>query len=88
MKIRKISSYLRVKELDSTMHNIDEYMLILIYLSGLKRDDNKALTYIIREIHLVSNLKANLLMRNNIIRSEKIMLDVSKSEVRISSYNR
>ena len=87
VKIRKILSYLRVKELNSTIHNIDKYILILIYLSGLKKNDNKALACIIKKIHLISNLKTNLLIKNNIIEPEKIMLNVSRNEARINSYN-
>ena len=87
MEIRKILSSLRVKELDSTMHNIDKYMLILIYLLDLKRNDYKALTYIIREIYLINNLKVNLLIRNDIIKSKKIILNVSKNEVYINNYD-
>ena len=56
-----------------------------MYLPGLKRDNNKTLACIIREIHLISDLKANLLIRNNIIRSEKIMLNVSKNKAYINS---
>ena len=87
MKIKKILSYLRVKGLDSIMHNIDEYVLILMYLLGLKRDNNKALTCIMREIYLINNLKINLLIRNNIIELKKIILNVSKNEARIDSCN-
>ena len=60
-------------------------MLISIYLPDLKRNNNKALTYIIREIYLINNLKINLLIRNNIIRLKKIILNVSKNEARINS---
>ena len=87
MKIRKILSRLRVKELNSIIHNIDEYILVLIYLLDLKKNNNKALIYIIRKIYLINNLKVNLLIRNNIMKSKKIMLDVSKNEAYINSYN-
>ena len=69
------------------MHNIDKYMLILMYFLDLKRNNNKALIYIVREIYLINDLKVNLLMRNNIMKSEKIMLNVSKNEARINSCN-
>ena len=69
------------------MYNIDKYMLILMYLSGLKRDDSTALICIVREIYLINNLKANLLIRNDIMRSKKIILDISKNEARIGSCN-
>ena len=67
------------------MHDTNEYVLILIYLPEVKKNGNKALTCVTREIHLINNLKANLLMGNNIIGSEKIVLDISKNEVSIDS---
>ena len=85
VEIRKISSSLRVKGLNSIMHNTDEYVLVSMYLLGLKRNNNTALIYIIREIHLINGLKANLLMGNNIMGPKKIILDVSKNKARISS---
>ena len=76
MKIRKIALSLRVKGLDSAIHDIDKYVLMSIYISASK-DDIKVLCRIIREIHLVSDLKAYLLIGNNVIDSEKIMLNIA-----------
>ena len=87
MEIRKILSYLRIKGLGSAIYNINKYMLIPIYLRNLKRNNNKTLTYITRKIYLINNLKVNLLIKNNIMKSKKIRLDVSKNEVYINSCN-
>ena len=76
MKIRRIASPLRVKGLDLATHDINEYILILIYISTSK-DDIKILYRIFREIYLVNNLKAYLLIDNNVIDLEKIMLNIA-----------
>ena len=85
VQIRKMTSSLRVKGLGSAMHDTDEYVLIPMYLPGVKTDGNKALACVTREIHLVNGLKANLLMGNDIMGPEEIVLDVSKNEARIGS---
>ena len=75
MKIRRIILFLRVKGLNSAIHDTNEYILILIYIS-ISKNDIKVLCRIIKEIYLVSNLKTYLLIDNNIIDLEKIMLDI------------
>ena len=43
MKIRRIALLLRIKSLNSAMHDTNEYILILIYISTSKKDDIKIL---------------------------------------------
>ena len=57
------------------MHNIDEYVLISMYISIVK-DDIKVLYRIYKEIHFINNLKAHMLLNNDIINFEKIVLNV------------
>ena len=76
MKIRRIASLLRVKGLNSTIHDINEYILMLIYISSSKKDDIKILCRIFREFYLISNSKTHLFIDNNIIDLEKIMLNI------------
>ena len=58
------------------MHNTNEYILILIYISANK-NDIKILYRIFKEIYLVSNLKTHLLIDNNIIDLKKIVLNIA-----------
>ena len=75
MKIRKITLLLRVKGLDLAMHDIDKYILILIYIS-ISKNDIKIFYRIFKEIYLVSNLKTHLFINNNIIDLKKIVLNI------------
>ena len=58
------------------MYNINEYILIFIYIPAIK---NGVIVYyyITREIYLVINLKAYILINNNIFKSEKIVLNIN-----------
>ena len=67
---------LRVKNLNLTIHDTNEYILILIYISFIKKDDIKILYRIFKEIHLINNLKTHLLIDNN-VNLEKIMLNIA-----------
>ena len=66
---------LRVKGLDLAMHDTAEYVLILIYISAVK-DGVNVLYRILREIHLIDNLKAYMLLGNNVIDLKRIILDI------------
>ena len=56
-----------------------------MYISTSREDDIEVLCRIFREIHLVSDLKAHLLIDNNVIDSERIMLDIAQGKAYIDS---
>ena len=78
-------SPLRIKGLESAIYDTNEYVLILIYISGIKQDGIKVLYRILREIHLIDNLKAYMLLGNNVIDSKRIVLDVAENKVYVRS---
>ena len=86
-KIRKMSSSLRVKGLGSAQHDTSEYVLIPVYIPAVKDDGTKVLCRIKREIHLVDNLRAHMLIGNDIIGPEQIVLDVAANKAYIGSCN-
>ena len=77
---------MRVKGLGSAMYDIDNYVLILFYISVIK-DDKRVLCRIRREIYLVNNLKAYMLLGNDIIGPKKILLDIAGNKAHIGSCN-
>ena len=60
-------------------------MLISMYLFITKPDGTKILYHILREVHLINNLKAHMLIGNNIVGPEQIVIDISKSKATINS---
>ena len=85
VSIRRMSKSLRVKGLGSAMHDTDQYVLTPMLIPGIKEDGTRVLCRILREIHLVDNLKARMLIGNDIVGPEGIVLDVSKSKAFIGS---
>ena len=77
VKIYRIILSLRVKSLDLIIHDTNEYILILIYILANKKDNIKIFYRIFKEIYLISNLKAYLLINNDIIDLEKIVLNIA-----------
>ena len=58
------------------MHDTNEYILILIYISIIKKEDIKIFYRIFKEIYLINNLKTYLFINNNVINLEKIVLNI------------
>ena len=76
VEIRRIILSISIKDLKLIIYNINEYILIFIYISVIKNDI--IIFYrIIKKIYLVNNLKAYILINNNIIKPEKIVLNIN-----------
>ena len=85
VEIRRMASPLRVKGLGSAMHDTDEYVLIPMYIPSTKSDGTRVLCHITREVHLVDNLKAHMLLGNDVIGPERIVLDIARNKAYIGS---
>ena len=82
--IRTMATPLKVRGLGTHRHESSEYAICDIHLKGEK--DGKPVTSVLRrEIHLVDNLKANMLIGNDIIGSEGIVIDPVKKQAFITS---
>ena len=85
--IRKIASPITVRRLRSAKHQTDKYMILSIYFPGKSKNNTDITAKTTpREIHLIDELKAKMLMRINIMKSEEIDILTSRSTTSISSY--
>ena len=66
MKIKIMSKLFRVKSLNIIMHEMNQYVLISMYVSDIK-NDIKILCRIIREIHLIDDFKTYIFIENDIV---------------------
>ena len=67
MEIKKILKSLRIKDFNVIIHDINQYILILMYISDIKKNDVKILYRIIREIHLIDDFKIYIFIENDIV---------------------
>ncbi len=78
-----MTSFLTIRDIESNIHEIKKYVNFSIYLFS-KEDSNK-MTKIHREMHLIENLKANMLIDNDILESKEIIIDVQEKKTIIRS---
>ena len=81
-EIKKISTLITIKGINSNKHEASEYIRIKIYLF----DKNGIIVLIEREFYIIDNLIAKALIGIDIIKSKEIILDLQIDVIRIDFY--
>ena len=85
ISIKTMTSSIIVNELKTTKHSTNKYVIVFMYFPDKDQNDKSATTLITKEIHLVDNLKTNILIENDILESEKFDVFISTSSAHIES---
>ena len=84
--IRIMITFLKIRDLNTHRHESAEYVICDIHLKKEKND--KSITSILRrEVHLINNFKANMLIDNDVIESKEIIINSIKKQTFITSTN-
>jgi hypothetical protein len=83
--IRRMIISLNVRELEINKHEIWEYIIAIMYFLGKINQDKFIREVIRREVHLMNDLKVNMLISNDILRPEGIFIDEVNVKVIIAS---
>ena len=84
VKILKITSSLSVRSVENNRHQTNEFIIIEIYLSDQK-DRVNVIVSVRRKLHVIDDLRANMLIDNDIIDFERITLDIVDKTVHIAN---
>ena len=66
---------LLVKEINNKLIKISDFMLVQLFIIDVDVVDKFITTTIIVKIHLMNNLKVNMLINVNVLKSQKIILN-------------
>lgn len=80
--IQKMPTPMKVRGLGTNQHDASEYARIAIYLPG---SEGKGTALITREVHIVDNLSANILIGIDIMKPEGMVLDLGRDTMTIGS---
>ena len=83
--IRIITFLIFVRDVSLKQHQFDEYVIVFIYISDYNKIDNVVKAIITRKIHLINNLKINMLLNIDLIDLEKIDISISNKKTYIDS---
>ena len=81
----KIIIFFSVRELNINRYFIFEYVIVFIYFVDKNTVDKKIKTCFRREIHIVDDLKTNMLIENDIIDSKNFIINLNNKTVRINN---
>ena len=87
LSIRIMTTSLSIRDLDTTQHKTTKYAIILMYLNDEDNFDRKIRACFHREIHIVDDLKVNILIDIDVIDAENIIIDIESKIARIDNYN-
>ena len=83
--IRIMISFLKIRELNINRHETWKYVICDIRLSNIIKNDKLVVAFFRREIHLMNNLKINMLINNDIIDFEDFDINMIKKQTIIES---
>ena len=87
ISIKTMTFFIIVSELETTKHFTNKYVIMSMYFSDKNQNDKSATALITREIHLIDNLKINILIENDIFEFKKFDVFISISSAHIESCN-
>lgn len=84
-KILKMATPLKVIGIEFSKHKLDKFVSISLYFLGTDSRNCLSHTYIYPKLYLVEGLKVNLLVSNNILATERMIIDLAKKTAMISN---
>ena len=76
--IRIMTVFFIIRDLDINKHQINEYALIFIYIENKDENEKTARACFRRKIHIVDDLKANMFINNDVMKSKNINVSSNK----------
>ena len=85
MEVRKLASPVPVRGVGGKIVKANEYVVTQLYIDGITTDGKPATACVTAEIHLVDDLKANMLIGVNVLKPQKMVLDFEHNTLAIGS---
>ncbi len=79
IKIHHADVAIKVRDIETATHNCFEYVHLKLFIP-----DFKEIAKLFRQAHVVNNLRAKFFMSMNILKSEEIILDISRRRMILS----
>ena len=74
-----------VIEIDENKHEINEYVVVTIHVFDFNKQNKFVIIKIVREIHVIDELKIKMFIDTNVIKSKQINIMISFNQINIDS---
>lgn len=83
--VKKMTSKIPIRGLGSKIHHSDEFAVLTFYMEGVLPEGTRAFAKITREVHIVDDLKAGMLIGADILTPERMVIDFATQTITIGS---
>ena len=84
-EVKKMATKIPIRGLGTKIHHSDEYVIRTFFMEGVLPDGTRAFAQITREIHIVDDLKAGMLIGADILTPERMVIDFATQSIKIGS---
>ena len=84
-EIKKMTTKISIRGLGSKIHHSDEFSVLTFYMKEVLPDNTRAFAQITREIHIVDDLKASILIEADILTPERMIINFVTQNLSIDS---
>lgn len=84
-EIKKLPKQIPIRGVGAQIHRTDEFAVLTMYFKGRDLKNQEAVAAITREIHIVDDLQANLLIGADTLTPEGMTLDYQRQQITIGS---
>ena len=84
IEIRKMASPVPVRGLGNRIVMTDEYVVLTLYVDGIAKDGTPKTACLTTEVHLVDDLKANMLIGNDTMVPQGIAIDYDSQTIKFA----
>ena len=84
-ELKKMATKIPIRGLGTKIHHSDEYAVLTFFMEGVLPDGTRAFARITREIHIVDDLKAGMLIGADILTPERMVIDFATQSIKIGS---
>lgn len=81
----KMATPLKVRSIETLKHKTDKYILEALYFPAISNKGQRIVACIRCKLYLVDNLRANILIGNDIIGTKGITIDIAKKKTYVPS---
>ena len=85
IKIRKLISLISMRKIKKIKIKINEYVITQLYINNIITNKKSTIVCVIVEIYLINDLKINMLIDVNVLKSQKMIFNFKHNTLAINN---
>ena len=89
-EVRQLVTSLSIRDIKNTIYSSNKYIVIDVFINNYIKKNNKRISAIDKfliEIHIVDDLKTNLLLSNNVFKAQRAAININTQTATLANCN-